>query len=271
MQRDEAKAILELCRPGNADDRQDPLIAEALGLLETDVELKAWFEEQQALDARIGESLNGIEAPAALKASILAGMRAHALGSEGESESDHVPTASPAWWRNPWIGLAAVFALLFVILAVPREGGPTQVASSDSQALQAGVPAMVQFLANEIDSIKSQKRSFAKQSEQPETLQAYLASSGAPSPATLPAPLRTKPSIGCFTLDYKGIEMGMICFKEDKVIHLITVRKTDCIGQIADGPGVYETNGQAFKIWIEGEQVYILSVEGCKETLPEFI
>lgn len=282
MERDEAKAILELCRPGSTDDQHDPLIAEALGLLETDAELKAWFEEQQALDVRIGETFNAIEPPADLKSSILAGMRAHALQSEGEDERDADEAAilagsevfnrpDRAWWRNPLIGVAAVFALLFIIVAIPRDNSPTQLASTDDQALQASVPAMIQFLAREIETIKSQKRSFAKASTQPEALQAYLASTGTPSPSRLPSPVRTTPSLGCFTLDYEGVKMGMICFKEDQIMHLITARKSDCMRHITEEPSVYEVDGQAFKVWVEGDQVYILSVQGSKEKLPKFI
>ena len=48
MERNEAKAILELHRPGNTDDRDDPLIAEALQQLDTDAELRDWFDAQQA-------------------------------------------------------------------------------------------------------------------------------------------------------------------------------------------------------------------------------
>lgn len=309
MERDEAKAILELCRPGMADDQRDPLIAEALRLLDRDAELKAWFDEQQALDARIGEAFNAIVPPADLKASILAGMRAHTLRSEGDGSGDFTPnqvsssqvsgpepfatstlrepqgmesagtasgvptgSRSQAWWRKPWIGVAAVFALLFVIFAMPRDGAPTQLASPEDQTLQAGVPDMIQFLANEIDSIKSQKRSFAMQSDRPETLQAYLAGAGAPSPTNLPSPLRTKPSMGCFTLDYKGVKMGMICFNEDQAVHLITVEKSDCPKSFQPAvPTIYEVGNQVFKAWTDGEQVYIISTEGSKEKLPKFI
>lgn len=304
MERDEAKAILELCRPGNADDAQDPIIAEALGLLETDAGLKAWFDEQQALDVRISDSYHQIEAPADMKANILAGMRLHAVQSESEGQSEGVPgeatspvhaqretgpsesnaaiisgkhdkmnhpPSSQAWWRNPWIGLAAVFALLFAIMVIPGNDAPSQLASSENPTLQAGVPDMIQFLAREINTIKSEQRSFAKESDQPATLQAYLASTGTPSPASLPSPVRSTPSMGCFTLDYNGIKMGMICFKEDQVMHLITARKTDCISHLSTEPSIYEIDGQAFKIWIEGDQVYILSVQGTKEKLPKFI
>ena len=56
MERDEAKAILELCRPGILKTKEDPMIAEALEMLETDAELNAWFEEQQTLDGRIADT-----------------------------------------------------------------------------------------------------------------------------------------------------------------------------------------------------------------------
>lgn len=279
MEREEAKVILELCRPGSIDDQRDPVIAEALNLLETDAGLKAWFDEQQTLDARIGEALNNIQPPANLKASILAGMRAHSIRSEsdkaaiipGSHNKMDDSTTSQAWWRNPWIGVAAVFALLFAIAAIPRDNSSGQFASSEGQTLQAGVPAMIQFLASEIDTIKNDKRSFAMRSDRPESLQAYLASAGAPSPSKLPSPVRSKPSMGCFTLDYHGIKLGMICFKEEQVTHLITAPKTACTSHITEEPTTYEMNGQAFKVWIEDDQVYIISVEGSKEKLPKFI
>lgn len=288
MERDEAKIILELCRPGKADDAQDPIIAEALGLLESDAELKAWFEEQQALDARISKTYNQVEPPADLKAGILAGMRAHALQSENQVESESMsgeeaafiagshdkmdtPTASQTWWRNPWVGVAAVFALLFVIVVVPRGEQGTQLATVEPDVIRAGVPAMIQFLASEIDALTSKQRSLEMRSGQATTLQAYLSSTGAPSPNALPRPVSNKDSIGCITFDYKGIKMGMICFKEDELMHLTTVKKTDCMGQISEKPAIYEIRDQAFKVWVQDDQVQILSVHGGKEKLPEFI
>jgi hypothetical protein len=281
MDRDEAKAILELHRPGSADDAQDPVIAEALSLLETDAELNAWFAEQQALDARISESYNGMEPPSDLKASILAGMRAHALQHQGDTPSaDFIPsshdkmdasTTSRAWWRNPWAGLAAVFAVLLAISAIPRGDQSTQLSSNATQVAQAGIPPMVEFLSGEIDALIRKERSFEKRSEEPQTLQAYLANAGAPSPAALPKSVSGKNSIGCITFDHDGMKMSMICFKEDRVIHLTTVKKTDCMNQISEAPTIYEINNQAFRVWVEGDQVHILSVHGGKDNLPDFI
>jgi hypothetical protein len=278
MERDEAKHILELCRPGIDDDRQDPLIAEALALLEADPELRDWFAEQQAVDERISTAYATLEPPIDLKASILAGMRAHALRSEskttafipGAHDKMDAPTSSQTWWRNPWIGIAAVFAILLTIVIIPQQR-PAQYAQTDVATLNAGVPDMIQFLARELSDIGS-RGGFDKASDQPEALQAYLASVGSPSPSKLPRQLEGNPSLGCFTFDYNGVPMGMICFKNDQVVHLITVRKSDCPRSFQPKvPTIYQVENHAFKAWTDGDHVYILSTKGGKEKLPQVI
>ena len=172
MDREEAQYILQLCRPDNSEDRNDPLIAEALELLNQDAELRAWFEEQQALDTKISAEFNRVEPPADLKAAILAGMRAHAvqsqllIGNKAEgAERDHhtIRFPQPANRSNqragfrPWMGIAAIFAIAGIALVVPRNEAPTQLANSDQPAAEAtpiiataGVPNMIEFLAQQI-------------------------------------------------------------------------------------------------------------------------
>jgi len=87
----------------------------------------------------------------------------------------------------------------------------------------------------------------------------------------LPSAIESAPSIGCFTFEHNGIKMGMICFRHEEVMHLTTVKKTDCMDQITEAPAVYELRDQAFKVWVEGDQVKILSIHGSKEKLPKFI
>jgi hypothetical protein len=284
MERDEAKAILELCRPGIQDDHNDPLIAQALTRLESDAELSAWFDEQQSVDQRICDRYHEIEPPADLKVSILAGMRAHAAGAGagaeaiGDAAPLHPPagSTSQAWWRNPWFAIAAGLAILLAIVVMPRQTeqtGQTQLATSEAPAhqLRADVPAVIQFLAGEIEALTSNQRDFAKRSSQPAQLQAYLASAGAPSPEALPPAIRQHPSIGCFTLEHNGIPMALICFKEERLMHLTTLPKTDCMAGLPEEPSVYELRDQAFRVWVEGDQIQILSVHGSKEMLPDFI
>ncbi len=294
MHREEAQNILQLCRPDNSEDRNDPLIAEALELLKKDAELRTWFDEQQALDAKIRNDLNRIEPPADLYAAILTGMHAHAaqsqlIGTKAEdTEQDQhtIRFPQPANRSNqragfrPWMGIAAIFAIAGIALVVPRNEAPTQLANSDQPAAEAtpiiataGVPNMIEFLAQQISEFNGSK--FDKRGEQVGDLQSHLASTGMPNPAHIPQQLKQLTTIGCVTFDYDGTKLSMICFKNGQVYHLITVDKarvpidcTPCQGQKSK---VFEAQQQAFKVWAEGEQIFILTTQGSEEDLADFI
>ncbi len=275
MQRDEAKQLLELCRPGHDEDRQDPALAEAFALLKSDAALRAWFDEQQAADARISESINSIEPPSDLKASILAGMRLH----QANASSEHAEAAIPFpeqkigaprnsnWWLSPWTGIAALFVIMMVILNVPK--GESSAPNQANQPALAGLPPVIQFLSQEIDSLKS--RDFDKRDNQADHLQTFLASTQAPSPASIPDCLGKMPTIGCVTFEYEGSKLSMICFKDGEVYHLITADKATYPGALSTEPEVFQCKDKAFRVWVEGEQVKILTVHGTKEDIPEFI
>lgn len=271
MEREEAKQLLELCRPGIDDERQDPALAEAFAMLDNDAELKAWFNEQQALDARISDSINSIEVPADLRSTILAGMRLHEANSENsKAEAETVPfpasasSPSRAWWLNPWTGIAALFVIMMVVLALPdNQSGGTQVADAD-------LPPVLQYLSKEISSLKPWQ--FDKKAQDPTVLQAYLASANAPTPSSIPQGLSSVPSIGCITYEYiDGAKLSMICFKDDQVYHLITTDKATYPDTIPDEPTLYQCKDKAYKLWVDGEQVKILTIHGSKEDMPEFI
>ena len=294
MHREEAQNILQLCRPDNSEDRNDPLIAEALELLKKDAELRTWFDEQQALDAKIRNDLNRIEPPADLYAAILTGMHAHAaqpqlIGTKAEDteQDQHTIRFTQPTNRSDqrsglraWMGIAAIFAIVGVALMLSRSEAPTQLANNDQSAAgaspiiaTAGVPNMIEFLAQQISEFNGSK--FDKRGEQVGDLQSHLASTGMPNPAQIPKKLEQLTTIGCVTFDYDGTKLSMICFKNDQVYHLITVDKarvpidcTPCQGQKSK---VFEAQQQAFKVWAEGEQIFILTTQGCKESLADFI
>jgi hypothetical protein len=281
MNHEEAKQLLELCRPGSEEDHQDPALAEAFALLDTDDELNAWFEEQQAIDARISDSINAIEVPADLKASILAGMRLHQANAVTNQQKDDSPipfstTAndeapakhqSRTWWQTPWIGIAALFVVAMILL----KPGVQSEEKAQTQLAVAGLPPVIEFLSQEISSLKSSQLQFDKQGANPDELQAFLASNHAPTPQSIPNCLKKVPTLGCITFEYEEAKLSMICFKKDTVYHLITADKASYPGKLPVTPEVFQCHDQAFKVWVEGEQVKILSVEGGKEKLPEFI
>jgi hypothetical protein len=346
MKREEAKQLLELCRPGHhgqhghrghEEDRQDPALGEAFALLDTDAELNAWFEAQQAIDSRISERLHAIEVPADLEASILAGMRLHKAhrtqsesapipfatetdrsaesGRSGETDEsgrsgetnesgrsgetnesgERLPNSRP-WWQSPWIGLAALFLIAAVVLNLPRSdpsassgdqeatfgqlsqlsqlGQPPRAAVADrtaqpAQTVMAGLPPVLKFLSGQIDRL--QPEHFSKRDDRAENLQAFLVSTQAPSPRTIPDCLGKMATIGCITFEFEGSQLSMICFKDGEIYHLITANKSTYPDGLPAQPQIFECLNKSFKIWVDGEQVKILAVTGAKENIPEFI
>jgi hypothetical protein len=281
MDREEAKHILQLCRPGNDDDRKDPLIAAALERLSSDAELQAWFEDQQTFDAQVSDSLSLIEPPTDLKTSILAGMRAHqvqlstlndhqAVGHGAPHTNSSTPFPDPAertaqrTWFKPWMGMAAGIALTFAILSRPIPDESVQVAGNLKLAT-ASVPNVIEFLANEISALKSSK--LDKRDAQLGALQRHLSGAGMPCPHSIPAALDNLPTIGCVTLDYNGTKLSLICFRNGQMYHLITAEKASFPAHCSEHPQLFECQQQAFKLWTEGEQVMILCTEGALEQL----
>jgi len=286
MDREEAKNILQLCRPGVESDLNDPLIAEAFEFLERDSELQIWFEDQQAFDAQICEQLESIKPPADLKASILAGMRAHqkiatapepdpdaapepflhATGPSTPKEDKVISKTNKAWWRNPWVGIAALFVFMMIIINAPSRND-TQLAQNDPSL--ASLPAILPFLSDQIDDMTI--FGFDKKDEQAHQLQTFLANSGAPSPRKLCDKLASVPTIGCVTFEFNDAKLSMICFKEGEVFHLITADAADFPQACPKQPQIYEIRDKAFKVWVEGDQLNILTIHGTKNDIPEYI
>ena len=300
MNSEEAKDILQLCRPDHAEDLDDPLIKEAFEKLEQDSELCAWFEEQQIVDAAIFMELARVMPPPHLKKSILSGMRQRVVqydkdqanvlkemdqpdGRVTTSNSTPKNSDSKVLWFRPWIGIAALFLFASILFVFSIKESTPEVANknlsadefaSGSSVDTAGIPDIIQFLSQQIADFKDSK--FDKRSEQVNELQSYLALYGMPSPSEIPQKLESASTIGCVTFTYGNTPMSMICFKNGRVYHLITVDKADLdknslLDYSASGAKIFEYNKKAFKLWSKGQQIYILSVEGTKENLPKFI
>ncbi len=276
MDREKAKQLLELCRPGHEGDRLDPALAEAIIDLETDPELEAWFDEQQLVDARISDQFQSIQAPAGLKDTILAGMHLHAANKVTREAVDTAQNATPfpvqgrmrsrriASWVGiaAGVGIAALFLLAFALLYLPRET-PT------SAFTQAEIPPVIQFLSDEIDTLNPSK--FDKRDPNPENLRRFLASNQSPAPQSLPAMLKDVPTIGCLTFQFEGARLSMICFKNGAVYHLVTAEKASFPGEISKVPQIFELQDKAFRLWTEGKQIKILTIHGSKNDFPEII
>lgn len=258
MTRDEAKQLLELCRPDNAEDRRDPELAPAFERLNTDRELAAWFEKTQAMDRRISDALLQIEAPEEFKAEILESMHASARPKRtGESEPviafPGTNRPSPAWMK-PLLGLAALLLIAFVSL--------TQIfQTSKTDSARAELQSIVQHFASQIDALEDD--TLDKRDASFENLRAYLASRQVPVPNAPPTNLQHLNTYGCVTYQYKGATFSMVCFKEgDTYYHLFIAARTAFPGAILSGRETFEIAGQIFELWADAENVYILDVNG---------
>src|SRR6187402_1761119 len=98
MTNPEAQALLITCRP-NGRDAARPEFTEALALVESDPELKAWWVAQQAFDGKVSAKLRLVPVPAGLREAIL-------------KKRAVVPKKQNS--RLPWLALAAMIAILAV-------------------------------------------------------------------------------------------------------------------------------------------------------------
>src|SRR5258708_32459777 len=89
MNSDAAKEILSAYRSKDRDGA-DPSFREALSQMESDADLKKWFDDQLDLDRTIRQKLAAIEPPADLQAKILARIR-------GEKVRRSAFALPPAW------------------------------------------------------------------------------------------------------------------------------------------------------------------------------
>ena len=258
MTRDEAKQLLELCRPDSAEDRRDPALAKAFERLETDSELAAWFERTQAIDRRISDALCRIVGPASFKTEILASMHARDQAKQTEKTEPAIAfpgTSRPSRaWTKPVIGLAALFLIAFVSFTQLFQASKTD---SDRVVLQS----IVQHFANQIDALEDD--TLEKRDPSFENLRAFLASRLSPVPNTLPANLQNLDTYGCVTYQYKGATFSMVCFEEgDTYYHLFTAARAAFPGVIPTGRKTFDIAGQTFELWSDAENVYILDVNG---------
>ena len=185
MNRDEAKALLELYRPGGRD-AADPRLAEALALAGTDPELALWFARELAFDARVRQSLGGTPVPAQLKTAILAGGQV---------------LERLAWWQQVnWLRVATCAAVMlvgagFFLFNLNRAEGMI-AATQEAIAVVEMRAGHLPLQTNNLDSIR-----------------AYLAKCHAPYDFQLPKHLSKIPVVGCTLVGVQVQTASVIRFR----------------------------------------------------------
>ena len=200
MNSDAAKEILSAYRSGDRDGA-DPIFHEALNQMESDSELKKWFEEQQDLDRTIREKLATIEPPADLQAKILARIR---------GEKVRRRFALPQVWLAAAAGLVVGGIALFYSI---RQTGPDrfQEFKSDAMAMVSaqGGPTLDLWTSNVTET------------------QSYLREHQAPYDEWLPNHLKSMETAGCRAFVWKDYPASLTCFRlpNGLLLHLVVISR----------------------------------------------
>ncbi|MGI8889956.1 MAG: hypothetical protein ACR2G0_04130 [Chthoniobacterales bacterium] len=244
MDEKEVRAFLSLARAGAEED--DQRIAEARRRAERDPELHTWWQDEKAIDQAIGAKLAEVQIPPSLKARLAGG-------------TESIPHPRRNWTRVALLAAAVIMALA-VFFGSWR--GPFQPASSLGDYTDEMV-AFIKVAPNlELDSGEMAH------------LKSYLAQAQAPSNFTLPASLQRYEPLGCRVLRFRGQDVSLICFKigEGRIAHLFLIDASAMpVSDSSSSPLLAQKGEWTTAMWKQGEEVYLLTVQGDQSVIREFL
>jgi uncharacterized membrane protein YbaN (DUF454 family) len=251
VNRDEARTILLLYRPGAAD-AGDPEIAAALALAKQDPELTQWLVEHCARQEALRAGFRKITAPAGLKEQII---------SEQAAQKKII-----SWRQNAIFAAAAVVVTLMVLapLWFPHR------AEDDAYA----------HLRDQMASIALRPYGMDLVTDNPAQIRAYLAQKNAPSDYVLPTPLGKTAVSGCAIETWRGAKVSMVCFRTGKplppgeqsdlwlfVIDRASVKNAPPTGERR----FVQVNRLMTVAWTEGDKLYLLGTKSDEQTLWQYL
>ena len=252
MNRDDAKNILLLYRPGTVD-AADPQIAEALALVKQDAELARWFGEHCATQEVLRAKFRQIPIPAGLKEQII---------------SEQMARERIAIWRRNLVFTAvAATVMAAFILAVFWLRPP---ASDNTLAIYRSRMAGVALRGYAMDLMTNN----------PAPIRAYLKQHDAPADYVLPEPLQKVALTGCAVESWQGTKVSMICFRtgkplapgEQSDLWLFVVDRALVKNAPPAGPPQLATVNQLVTAaWIQGGQLYLLGTKGGEQALRRLL
>ena len=251
MNRDEAKTILLLYRPGTTD-ASDPEIAAALALARQDPELTRWLVEHCARQEAVRAGFRKITAPAGLKEQIISEQAAH--------------EKMLFWRRRAVLAVAAIVMVLVTLVSFwfqPRRNDDT-FAVYRSRMVGIALRGYVMELVT----------------NNPAQIQGYLARNQAPADYILPASLAKTAMTGCAIENWQRVKVSMICFRTGKPLPpgeqsdlwlFVIDRATVKDAPPADSRQFVRVNKLMTATWTQGDKLYVLGVEGDEQTLRQYL
>jgi hypothetical protein len=251
VNRDEAKTILLLYRPGTAD-ADDPQIAGALELAKHDPELTRWLVEHCARQETVRAGFRLINAPAGLKEQIISEQAAKEKIS----------------FRRQRAVLAAMAVVAVLVILTPLWFQHRR--SYDTYDLYRDQMASVVLRGYGMDMLTNN----------PASIRAYLAQNHAPADYVLPAPLEKTAVSGCAIENWQGAKVSMICFRTGKP--LPPGQQSDLWLFVVDRAAVknappagarqfVQISRLGMMTWTEGDKLYVLGIKGGEQALQPYL
>jgi hypothetical protein len=254
VNRDEAKQILLLYRPGTLDG-EDPDTAAALALAKADPELLRWLEEHCARQNALREKFRQIPVLAGLKEQII---------SEEAAKSKAVSR------RQKLVGVAAVMAVIVALGVIVSTILPHKPKPADHLA-DYEVQMAYQALNNYAMGLTTNDAG---------QIQGYLAQNHAPSDYVLPEGLQKVAMTGCAIENWQAAKAAMICFNTGKLpqggqhsdLWLFVVDRTTIKDASTITVPKFDKVGSLMTVaWTQGNNLYLLGAQSDEETLKKFL
>jgi anti-sigma factor RsiW len=259
MNRDEARLILQSCRPGG-QDAADPQFAAALALAKQDAELAAWFAGQQKFDAQTSREIKSLRVPPDLKAKILA--------QENLQRQKIVELPGAVWWRDlfsfrspvSWAMAALILMLFSLAIFWNQSEGRVHFADYSARMVYAAVND-----TNHVDVENSDMKQVV----------AWLAQHHGESRFILPVALNGSSGLmGCRVLDWHGRKVSMLCYGLNGSGHVdLFVTEADIFPDAppVDRPQFASSGGMPTASWSHDGKAYLMVGHGNAADLEKVL
>lgn len=256
MNRDEAKSILLLYRPGTAD-AANPEIAAALALAGQDPQLKDWLAEHCARQLVINDQFRQITAPAGLKEQII---------SEQAAKDKLVP-----FWRRR-VSLAQTMTVVAVVLL-------SGVLASFWFANRPEPDDTLAVYQDQMTEIARRGYGMDMLTNDPVPIRAYLAQNHAPADFVLPEKLKQASLVGCAIEGWQDVKVSLICFRSSNAAPNVSndtwlfVVDRASVKKLSAGPVTQfsSINGLVTATWTQGDKLYFLGTTGDAQAIKQYL
>jgi hypothetical protein len=227
----EAKQILLLHRPwlGGSPDAET---AAALALVQSDAELKRWWEDHLACQQALRAKLRAVPVPAHLKEAILTERK----------------IVRPVFWQRPPVRLAAAAAcvlLLGIAALMLQPRTPDRFADFRARMVRS---ALRQYSMDIVTNDMRQVRQF-------------MAARGAPADYALPSGLQRLSLTGGAALKWRSAPVAMVCFDrgDKEMLYLFVMDRAVMKDGPPASPQVEKVNKLVTVSWSQGDRAYVLA------------